>query len=97
MSDIQQQMLDDIAIVITGKKQRWYNGHRKNIVEEAYDRLTDYGNKLITREHAKREVATAEDRLTAQKFLLDAVSADEIVYGSGKQPEDGCQEVDKPV
>ena len=84
MSDIQQQMLNDIAIIVAGKTYRG-QGHRRDIVHEAHCRLSDYGNKLITREQANRDVEVARNKLAAHKFLLDAVLSDEIVYGDKKE------------
>ena len=84
MSDIQQQMLNDIAIIVAGKTYRG-QGHRRDIVNEAHRRLNDYGNALISREHANRDVEVSRNKLAAHKFLLDAISADEIVYGEKKE------------
>ena len=84
MSDTQQQMLNDIAIIVAGKTYRG-QGHRRDIVNEAHRRLNDYGNALITREAANRDVEVSRNKLAAHKFLLDAISADEIVYGEKKE------------
>ena len=59
--------------------------HRRDIVHEAHGRLAKYGNDLIAREHANRDVEVSRNKLAAHKFLLDAVLADEIVYGDKKE------------
>ena len=38
MSDIQQQMLNDIAIIVAGKTYRG-QGHRREIVQEAHRQI----------------------------------------------------------
>ena len=83
MSDIQQKMLDDIAIIIAGKTYRG-QGHRRDIVNEAHRRLNDYGNALISREHANRDVEVSRNKLAAHKFILENVFHNDIVYGDKK-------------
>ena len=84
MSDIQQQMLNDIAIIVAGKTYRG-QGHRRDIVNEAHRRLNDYGNALISREAARRDVETFQQKLDTHQFMLEVVLADPIVYGEKKE------------
>lgn len=88
------QMLDDIAIVIAGKRYV-SQGHNRNIYQESYDRLVVYGTKLINREATFRSWKGSVDYQTKRREAYDEVINKAIIYG--KQPEDACQSEEQPV
>ena len=89
------QMLDDIAIVVAGKRYRFSQGHNREIYFEALTRLEVYGSKLINREATFRSWKGSVDYQTKRREAYDEVINKAIIYG--KQPESACQSEEQPV
>ena len=89
------QMLDDIAIVVAGKRYKQSVGHYRDIYQESYDRLFVYGTKLINREATFRSWKGSVDYQTKRREAFDEVVNVAIIYG--KQPESACQSEEQPV